>query len=128
MNKKIALFFILFANSTITLAKTPPVTPAPAPPVITEDNLNLTAKELQEIQKQQPSVIRPRSEADKGRSVRVTQSENGDKVEEYYQGSQVFQIKVTPKYGKPYFIQPQNADESDPTRTNPTSNWKLFDF
>ena len=127
MNKnkiKTALFFILFGSTTISFAQ--PVD-AP-PPQITEDNLNLTAKELQEIQKKQPPMPAAKSEADKGRSVRTTQSGNGDMIEEFYQGGEVYQIRVTPRIGKPYYIQPENADQTEPNRTNPTSNWKIFNF
>lgn len=121
---KAALFFILFSSASMSFAE---IVDAP-PPQVAEDNLNLTAKELQAIQKSEPAAVAPQSETDKGRSVRTTQSSNGDMIEEYYQGGQVYQIKVTPRIGKPYYIQPENADQTEPNRTNPTSNWKLFDF
>lgn len=119
-----ALFCILFGSAAMSFAQK---VDAP-PPQVTEDNLNLTAKELQEIQKKQPPMPAPQSEADKGRSVRTTQSSNGDMIEEFYQGGEVYQIRVTPRIGKPYYIQPENADQTEPNRTNPTSNWKIFNF
>ncbi|WP_434779623.1 DUF2782 domain-containing protein [Neisseria sp. Ec49-e6-T10] len=109
----------------------------PPPPSVTESDLNLTAKELEDIQKKQPNQLNksaeqsktePKNSGDATNEVRVIKL-GDDTIEEFRNNGQVYKIRVTPKIGKPYYIQPKNADNpmSD-QRTNPTSNWNLFSF
>ena len=111
---------------------------APPPPEVTEPDLNLTAEELQRIQnnsgiqkKQTRQLEEPalkESIGDQRDGIRVVQL-GDDTVEEYRRGGQIYKIRVIPKVGKPYYIQPNNENGEAPVRgSNPTSNWKVLTF
>lgn len=111
---------------------------APAPPVVEESNLSFSAQEIEQIKKSDTKPQDNLERDEKGAlkksigndrdGVKVIQL-GGDTIEEYRRGGAVYQIRVIPKVGKPYFVQPENANKNNDNKSsNPTSNWKVFSF
>ena len=132
MMKKLSMLPLLLLSCYIMAA---PDLSAPPPPQINESDLNLSAEELKDIQ-QGKGVLKPQSGSDalthsigdNRDGVKVIQV-GDDTIEEYRRGGQLYQIRVIPKIGKPYFIQPKNENsDNDNKGTNPTSNWKVLTF
>jgi hypothetical protein len=51
-----------------------------------------------------PQKLPPPTAEDAGPTVTIRASDNGDRVEEYRQGGQVYMVKVTPARGRPYYL------------------------
>ena len=132
--KKILTLSILLFSASFLCAK--PVNDAPMPPEVTESDLNFTAKEFEKIKNSQPDVTDDKNEkgaltksiGDNKDGVRVIQL-GDDTIEEYHRSGEVYQIRVVPRIGKPYYVQPKNENAvTDEKNSNPTSNWKVLSF
>ena len=56
-----------------------------------------------------PKIPSPPSEAT-APTVHIHTGSNGDVIEEYRQGGQLFMVRVTPPHGKPYTLHDTNGD------------------
>lgn len=97
---------LLFLLPVIGRAETPP---APEPPPIPKGYTPLPEEE---------QAVEP--------EVTVTTRANGDRIEEYRIRGQLYMIKVTPRYGEPYYLvdregnrQFRRTDEADVPVTPP---------
>ena len=132
MMKKLSMLPLLLISCYIVAA---PDLSAPPPPQVNEPDLNLSVEELKDIQQGRNASKQSagneamtQSIGDNRDGVKVIQV-GDDTIEEYRRGGQLYQIRVIPKIGKPYFIQPKNENsDNDNKGTNPTSNWKVLTF
>jgi hypothetical protein len=132
MMKKLSMLPLLLISYYIVAA---PDLSAPPPPQVIEPDLNLSVEELKDIQQGRNASKQSagndaltKSIGDNRDGVKVIQV-GDDTIEEYRRGGQLYQIRVIPKIGKPYFIQPKNENsDNDNKGTNPTSNWKVLTF
>ena len=130
--KRLSMLPLLLLSCYIMAA---PDLSAPPPPQIDKPDLNLSAQELKDIQQGRNKSKQPatsdaltHSIGNDRDGIKVIQV-GDDTIEEYRRGGQLYQIRVIPKIGKPYFIQPKNENsDNDNKGTNPTSNWKVLTF
>ncbi len=130
--KRLSMLPLLLLSCFIMAA---PDLSAPPPPQIDKPDLNLSAQELKDIQQGRNTSKQPatsdaltHSIGNDRDGIKVIQV-GDDTIEEYRRGGQLYQIRVIPKIGKPYFIQPKNENsDNDNKGTNPTSNWKVLTF
>ena len=138
MMKKIFILGLLLQSAALFAASD---LSAPPPPEVTESDLNFTAREFQEIQQNKNNNASADKQSGRNEKGALTQSigdnRDGikviqlgdDTIEEYRRGGQLYQIRVVPNVGKPYYIQPKNENnDTDNKGSNPTSNWKVISF
>ncbi len=138
MMKKIVIFGLLLHSAALFAA---PDLSAPLPPEVAESDLNFSAQEFQEIRQNKNNDATTDKQSNRNAKGALTQSigdnrdgvkviqVGGDTIEEYRRGGQVYQIRVVPGVGKPYYIQPKNENnDTDNKGNNPTSNWKVITF
>lgn len=108
------VILLLALSSAPVLAQPPPPLPAKAPPAAASGVPN-------------PNAERPDLEP------KVTiRHEKGKEIEEYSIHGQVYMVKVTPKYGPPYYLVDTNGDgrlNARMSRLNPrimVPQWVLF--
>ena len=110
------VILLLALSSAPALAQPPPPLPAKAPPA--------TAVA--------PGVPNPNAERPDLEPKVTIRHENGKEIEEYSIHGQIYMVKVTPKYGPPYYLVDTNGDgrlNARMSRLNPrimVPQWVLF--
>jgi hypothetical protein len=108
------VILLLALSSAPALAQPPPLLPAKVPPAT------------------MPGVPNPNAERSALEPKVTIRHEKGKEVEEYSIHGQVYMVKVTPKYGPPYYLVDTNGDgrlNARMSRLNPrimVPQWVLF--
>ncbi len=109
------VILLLALSSAPALAQPPPPLPAKVPPPVSA-----------------PGVPNPNAERPDLEPKVTIRHENGKEIEEYSIHGQVYMVKVTPKYGPPYYLVDTNGDgrlNARMSRLNPrimVPQWVLF--